>query len=212
MTIVKYTLFILVIALLSGTYAQANHTVQVANFSFTPKDITISVGDTVTFMWVSGSHTTTSDSTAGPDSWNSPISSTIPTFKVVILYPGLHRYYCIPHGGPGGVGMSGTITANQIAPTEVKESNSVLTYSLEQNYPNPFNPATTIKYSIPENSLVVLKVFNVLGEEVKTLVNEVKSRGSYSVSFNASELTSGIYYYQIRAGNYISVKKMTLLK
>jgi plastocyanin len=212
MTIVKYTLFILLIALLSGTYAQVNHTVQVANFSFTPKDITISAGDTVTFMWVSGSHTTTSDSTSGPDSWNSPMNSTNPIFKVVILYPGLHRYYCIPHGGPGGVGMSGTITANPKAPTEVRESNSVLTYNLEQNYPNPFNPTTTIKYSIQENSLVVLKVYNVLGEEVKTLVNEVKSRGNYSVSFNASDLTSGIYYYQIRAGNYISVKKMTVLK
>ncbi|MGE5411970.1 MAG: T9SS type A sorting domain-containing protein [Clostridiales bacterium] len=212
MTIVKYTLFICVIAFLSGNYAQTNFTVQVANFSFTPKDITISAGDTVTFMWVSGSHTTTSDSTSGPDSWNSPMNSTNPIFKVVILYPGLHRFYCIPHGGPGGVGMSGTITANQKAPTEVKESNTVLTYNLEQNYPNPFNPTTTINYSIPENNIVVLKVFNVLGEEVKTLVNEVKSRGSYSVSFSASELTSGIYYYQIRAGNYISVKKMTLLK
>ncbi|MDP4174633.1 MAG: T9SS type A sorting domain-containing protein [Bacteroidota bacterium] len=212
MKCIKYTLLIWVIVFISGTYAQKNFTVQVANFSFTPRDITITAGDTVTFMWVSGTHTTTSDSTTGPDAWNSPMNSTTSIFKVVILYPGLHSYYCIFHGGPGGVGMAGTITANQKAPTEVRESNTVLTYNLEQNYPNPFNPMTTIDYSIPENSLVVLKVFNVLGEEVKTLVNEVKSRGRYSVSLNASELTSGIYYYQIRAGNYISVKKMTLLK
>ena len=85
-------------------------------------------------------------------------------------------------------------------------------YSLSQNYPNPFNPNTTIKYSIPNASKVRLTLFNLLGEEVTTLVNEEKIPGNYSVEFNASALTSGVYFYQLKAGEFMSVKKMMLLK
>jgi|GEM_PF-3835831 len=85
-------------------------------------------------------------------------------------------------------------------------------FALTQNYPNPFNPTTIISYQIPTNGFVLLKVFDALGREVKTLVNESKGKGSYNVSFNASSLPSGIYFYQLRAGDYISTKKMVLLK
>ncbi|MGE5681421.1 MAG: T9SS type A sorting domain-containing protein [Bacillota bacterium] len=208
---IKYVLIILMF-LTQIIYSQRNFTIQVANFSFTPKDITITAGDTVTFVWISGSHTTTSDSTSGPDSWNSEINSSVPVFKKVILYPGLHRYYCIPHGGPNGAGMSGTITA-AANPTDVaSDRSSLLAYDLEQNYPNPFNPSTRISYSIPENNLVTLKVFNLLGEEVAILVNEFKSKGNYTIDFNAGGLSNGIYFYQLKAGNYVSVRKMTLIK
>ena len=84
--------------------------------------------------------------------------------------------------------------------------------NLSQNYPNPFNPSTTIKYSIPKNSLVTLKVYDVLGREVKTLVNEYKTAGDYNADFNASHLASGIYFYRITAGKYTAVRKMQLLK
>jgi photosystem II stability/assembly factor-like uncharacterized protein len=86
------------------------------------------------------------------------------------------------------------------------------TFSLEQNYPNPFNPNTTIKYSIPELSNVKLLLFNLLGEEVTTLVNEEKNAGNYSVEFNASSIPSGIYFYQLKVGNYIDTKKMISIK
>jgi len=85
-------------------------------------------------------------------------------------------------------------------------------FSLGQNYPNPFNPSTTINYSIPEFSFVTLKVYDVLGSEVATLVNEDKSVGSYEVEFDANELTSGIYFYKIQSGSFVETKKMVLMK
>jgi parallel beta-helix repeat protein len=97
--------------------------------------------------------------------------------------------------------------------------NLPIKFSLEQNYPNPFNPITTIKYSIPAmisngegNLNVTLKVYDVLGNEIATLVNEVKPSGSYEVSFDASQISSGVYYYRINTGNIIETKKMVLLK
>jgi hypothetical protein len=85
-------------------------------------------------------------------------------------------------------------------------------YTLEQNYPNPFNPSTTISYQLSTVSLVNLKVFNVLGEVVATLVNEVQPAGTHAVRLNAGSLTSGIYFYQLQAGEYLGTKKMILLK
>jgi hypothetical protein len=83
---------------------------------------------------------------------------------------------------------------------------------LSQNYPNPFNPSTTIKYSIAQFSNVVLKIFDILGNEIETLVDEEKPAGEYKVEFNGTSLTSGIYFYQLKAGNYIETNKMILLK
>ncbi|GAB6283490.1 MAG: hypothetical protein STSR0008_22630 [Ignavibacterium sp.] len=94
---------------------------------------------------------------------------------------------------------------------ETKEINN-LSFLLLQNYPNPFNPSTTIKYHISQNSFVVLKVFDVLGNEISTLVNEVKTPGEYDAEFNAINLSSGIYFYQLKAGSFIETKKMILLK
>jgi len=90
---------------------------------------------------------------------------------------------------------------------------------LYQNYPNPFNPSTTIYYSIPDLpagrqglSFVTLKVYDVLGNEIATLVNEEKPIGNYTVEFDATNLPSGIYFYQLRAGNYVETRKMVLMK
>ena len=85
-------------------------------------------------------------------------------------------------------------------------------YSLLQNYPNPFNPTTTISYSILENGLVTLKVFDILGREVAELVNDLKQAGSYSVIFNATNLPSGIYFYTLNSGRFTETKKLLLLK
>lgn len=88
----------------------------------------------------------------------------------------------------------------------------VYEFNLEQNYPNPFNPSTTINYSIPNNGFVKLAVYNILGEEVSTLVNKVQSAGNYSIDFNASELPSGIYLYRIDTQNLSLSKKLILTK
>jgi predicted GH43/DUF377 family glycosyl hydrolase len=85
-------------------------------------------------------------------------------------------------------------------------------FALEQNYPNPFNPSTTFRYSIPTQSKVVIKVFDILGNEIATLMDEEKSVGTYELMWNAANLSSGIYFYQLNSGNFIETKKMILLK
>ena len=87
-----------------------------------------------------------------------------------------------------------------------------INFTLNQNYPNPFNPSTKIKYTIPNVGNVRLNVFNVLGKEIATLVNEEKSAGKYEVEFNAANLPSGIYFYQLQSGSFVETKKMILLK
>jgi hypothetical protein len=85
-------------------------------------------------------------------------------------------------------------------------------FALYQNYPNPFNPGTLIKYQVPEKSFVSIRVYDLLGKELATLVNEEKSAGSYDVNFDAGQLSSGFYIYTIKAGNFTSTKKMILMK
>ena len=89
---------------------------------------------------------------------------------------------------------------------------NVNSYQLNQNYPNPFNPTTQINYSIQKSGLVTLKIYDVLGRQVATLVNQVQNAGSHTINFDASKLSSGVYFYRLDAGNYQSVKKMMLLK
>ncbi len=85
-------------------------------------------------------------------------------------------------------------------------------YLLNQNYPNPFNPSTKISWQSPVSGWQTLKVYDVLGNEVATLVNEYRNAGSYEVNFNASKLSSGVYFYQLKTGDFIQIKKMILLK
>lgn len=85
-------------------------------------------------------------------------------------------------------------------------------YQLSQNFPNPFNPVTVIKYQLPMSGNVSLKIYDVLGKEVATLVNETQQAGSYTINFNGANLASGVYYYKISAGEFVSVKKMVLMK
>jgi hypothetical protein len=85
-------------------------------------------------------------------------------------------------------------------------------FALSQNYPNPFNPSTTINYSIPQGGSVKIEVFDIMGREIKTLVDEYQQKGNYSINFNATNLSSGIYFYSLISGNYTSTKKMVLLK
>jgi hypothetical protein len=108
----------------------------------------------------------------------------------------------------------GVININTIAnqPNNNKIRNEIPTDYSISNYPNPFNPTTTISYQLPQDGFVTLKVYDILGKEVATLVNENKNAGYYNVTFDASKLTSGIYIYRIRANNYVQSKKMMLVK
>jgi len=94
----------------------------------------------------------------------------------------------------------------------IKNNISPVTYKLSQNFPNPFNPSTTIRYTIPVSGLVTINVYNSVGQEVASLVNEVQNAGTYEMSFGASALSSGVYYYKLTSGTFTATKKMTLIK
>ena len=85
-------------------------------------------------------------------------------------------------------------------------------FSLSQNYPNPFNPSTKINYDVPFDSRVELVVFDMTGKEIAKVVNELKTAGYYTVTFNSANLPSGVYFYKLIAGNHVETKKMTLVK
>ena len=87
----------------------------------------------------------------------------------------------------------------------------VYSYNLLQNYPNPFNPSTTISYSLKEDGIVELKVYDILGREVKTLVNESETKGNHTITFDASDLASGVYLHKLKVNDYVAVKKMLLV-
>jgi len=119
-------------------------------------------------------------------------------------------------GSSAGSGTSddfATIKYSQ-TPTGIDQTDYSLPekYSLHQNYPNPFNPSTVIKYAVGSKQFVSLKIYDVLGNELATLVNEEKPAGNYEVNFNASKLSSGVYFYRIQAGSFVETKKMILLK
>ena len=106
------------------------------------------------------------------------------------------------------VDFIGSFEYSDIVEVEIAPS----VFSLSQNYPNPFNPSTVIKYQLPVNSFVTLKIYDVLGNEVATPVNEEKPAGEYEIEFNACEMGSGVYFYTLRAGEFVQSKKMLLLK
>lgn len=109
-------------------------------------------------------------------------------------------------------GYSGVYSSKQSVTAVDHTENIPKHFTLSQNYPNPFNPSTEIQFSIPQRNTVTLKIYDLLGREVKTLVNTELSAGTYSFQWNAENLASGMYFYRITAGNYTSTKKMILLK
>ena len=115
----------------------------------------------------------------------------------------------VPPSGMGedAVNLCDTTTTGMHNSEEIPDG-----YVLGQNYPNPFNPVTIIKYSIPRSSHISLKVFDVLGNEIATIVNGMKQAGNYAVSFNGKSLASGVYVYQLKADGFTGTKKFVLLK
>jgi photosystem II stability/assembly factor-like uncharacterized protein len=116
------------------------------------------------------------------------------------------------YAGTSGFGVWKAPLSGIVTGVKDKTNETPSKYTLEQNYPNPFNPTTIIKYDMPESGFVSLKVYDILGREVQTLVNGNKIKGTYEVSFNGSNLASGVYLYKLKAGNFTSIKKMILIK
>lgn len=210
-------LLFLLIALNVSTSHSRIINITVANFSFTPSTINNAiVGDTIKWTWTSGSHTTTCDGRAltsrptGAAPWNVDINSGSPTFTYVLQVAGTYNYICVPHAPD----MAGVLIVSM---SSIKQLNEIVTgYNLTQNYPNPFNPSTKIKFSVPKLSNVSLKVFDSNGREIENLVNNRLNPSSYEVDWNASGLSSGVYYYRIEIRsaeeNFAETKKMLLIK
>jgi hypothetical protein len=131
-------------------------------------------------------------------------------FKTITLsFP---LYYMNKESAKGLIEFIMTNKFDEVLPID-KENKTIPTmYVLEQNYPNPFNPTTKISWQLPVGSWQTLKVYDVLGNEVITIVDEYRPAGKYEVEFSASDLPSGVYFYQLKAGEYVNTKKMLLLK
>ena len=127
-----------------------------------------------------------------------------------------HSVFFINDSTGWAIGDSGTIlkkTNGSISRINKENKNSITNkYEILQNYPNPFNPTTTIAYSLQKSEKVKIEVFNLLGQQVKTLLNKQMPSGSHKVEFTVKNLPSGVYLYRIKAGQYQEVKKMILLK
>lgn len=147
------------------------------------------------------------------------LSEHSPGWSPRLYVPSNFEYYD-PNGESGAiwVGLDGAqrkvyYDRYNATPTSVDQTSGVPeVYTLKQNYPNPFNPSTTIEFAIPKNEFVTLKVFDLLGREVQSLVAENLTAGSYKATVNGERLASGVYIYQLRAGNFVESKKLTLLK
>ena len=153
-------------------------------------------------------------------SWNLDVITAIPTFNEVRLSCQFRVGNLLETGGifqmKNLLKISGTdtvaIDSSLITAIKEEKIQTPLGFELSQNYPNPFNPTTKIQFSVPKQEQVKLVVFNSLGQEVATLVNEEKNTGSYSVTFDGSNLPSGVYFYRLQVGSLVEIKKMLLLK
>ena len=157
--------------------------------------------------WAVGEHGTIISTIDGGQSWNYQSSMTRDPINIVTFIDENIGYVA---------GAWGTIlktTNGGITFVEEEEINEMPTdFTLSQNYPNPFNPSTKIQYSLPQSSNVIIKIYDILGNEIETLIKEEQPAGTYEVTWNAANLPSGIYFYHIKTRYFIETKKMILLK
>lgn len=179
------------------------HQVNIQDFFFTPTNIHISAGDTV--RWTNNGvapHTSTSDDVI----WSSGTLAHGQSFSFQFQNGGAFPYHCAIH-----LSMRDTI---RVDATAIGNDDPVAPekFSLSQNYPNPFNAQTTISFALSNESHVKIQVYNVLGQEISTLVDEDRPAGDNQVVWNANAVTSGVYFYRIQADNLTETKRMVLLK
>ncbi len=198
---------------ISGTYDDVTKTISVTvNFSGLTGTTTAAhfhapaVAGTNASVVVTFTGFPTGVSTGGPYTHTFVLNTTLETqFLSGLFYANIHS----------GVFPGGEIRAQMnpvLVGVKLINSNVPEKFSLHQNFPNPFNPETNIRFEIPNSSFVKIIVFNSSGKEVKTIVNERLNTGSYEISFREENLSSGIYLYQLTAGEFTEVKKMLLIK
>ena len=202
------------VLLFTGMSASAtNHLISFGGsvgFAYSPATMSVAVGDTVTWSGDFSTHPLNSSTIpAGAAAWQFTSGA---KFSYVVTVAGAYTYYCTVHGAPDGSGMAGSFTAASVTGIAEIPSPVPAAFRLEQNYPNPFNPATTIRYSIPQREQVTVRVFDVQGKVVATLVNGEQGEGDHQVTFDGSKLSSGVYLYRIQAGGLIATKKLLVVR
>ena len=181
------------------------------------KILGVSISDDTPWLG-SGSSGTTMDIYVGSDTLSLRVDadtdiwgSTSPTFPLDVI--GVLGQYDRDSPYNSGYQLLPRKLSDFLTPVGVNDNNNIPTvYAMEQNYPNPFNPTTKINFSLPENGMVTIKIFDVLGREVTTLIHKEMNASNHTVEFDASQLTSGIYLYKIQVNDFVSVKKMMLMK
>ncbi len=202
------------VLLLLAVVTTAHATTHVIQFggsiglAYSPNSLSVSVGDTIKWEGDFSMHPLSSTGVPAAAATFHQGSGSVFTYPVTVV--GTYNYQCDVHFS---LGMIGSFTASQA--TGIENDRTSLrpdAFSLEQNYPNPFNPATTISFSLPSKSFVSMKVFNVIGIEVATVVSEELPAGNYTMQWHADGLSSGVYFYRLQAGSFSETKKLILLK
>ncbi len=192
----------------------ANATTHVVQFGgslgyiYSPDSMNVSVGDTIQWEGDFSMHPLSSTSVpAGAASFHQGSGS---VFSYPVAVAGTYLYHCDFHFS---IGMKGTFIASASTAVEnTLTSSQPHTFKLDQNFPNPFNPSTKISFDIPFQTFVSLKVYNIVGKEVAMIMNGNMAAGSYSKTWNAESMPSGIYFYKLTTAAWTDIKKMVLLK
>ena len=194
------------------------HDISVLNNSLSPLGTIVMACDTVRWTWDGGINHTIAADLSSPKQWNSGTTSD-PGFEFLLQFTsgdglGPFPYQCLNHLGlmVDTIFVSVLTDINDELPQELPSS-----YSISQNYPNPFNLSTAIRYTLPARSQVTISIYNVMGQEVNTIVEGSKSAGSHIVFWDGTDkagkvVSSGVYFYRLIAGNFVESKRMMLIK
>lgn len=196
------------------------HTITNSGLTFTPNTITITQGDTVNFVLAS-IHNATQVSQA---TWDADGNTSNGGFQtpfgggiVVLQQAGTYYYVCQPHAS---MGMKGIINVTGTTEVLAGSNSTPERFTLQQNHPNPFNPSTSISFSVPEISYVTIKIYNLIGTEIQTLTQQSYNPGIYTVTWNGSDYSSGMYFYRLIGKSsansnehlYTETRRLILLK
>ena len=178
--------------------------VEIEDFSFIPSRLNINPGDMVEWRNRDNvGHTATSDN----DIWDSGLLARDETFTYTFTIEGVYPYHCSPHPF-----MVDTIVVGTPTGVDGQSSSTPEQFEVSQNYPNPFNARTAIEYSLPQDSHVRIVIYNLLGQNIETLVDQVQTAGIQRVVWNAADVPTGVYFYRLETGEFTQTRKMLLAK
>jgi plastocyanin len=203
-------LLLIVLLVIATTIHAATHMVQFGGslgLNYSPNSMNVFVGDTIQWQGDFTMHPLSSVTIpAGASVFHQATGS---AFTYIVTAAGTYNYHCDFHFNSG---MTGLFVASSVTGIRNRTSSQQGNFRLQQNYPNPFNPETIISFDIPAQAFVSINVFNIIGQKVATLVNENMAAGSYSKSWDAASLPSGVYIYRLQTGTLTATKKLVLIK